>query len=295
MKQIHIMLTALLVFCMMSLNVYAGDVPEELLAHDQAEVFFGEVVGYEKTDEEQSIKLRAVKTIKGDVESGTVKSYSESITVGFEGIKSGKIYLIAYFDEFNPTYVFETTTTDTKSLKLIDASGNMWERLEKYLNDGEFEKAEAERRERINAQKLFPEEITLAEYMKADRENAEKVYFIVGGEYVKINKKAFFDVAESTVLTKAENVTDADHEGIYIEIENKDSTRSYAYISQHGEADLCSPMMGRLPACDYTVTMAEVADLNALMNRQVGYYVIITGVVILAVAAAILITRRKKK
>ena len=47
-------------------------------------------------------------------------------------------------NEANSTDVFEVTTYDTRTLKLKHVEGSMWDRFEKYLNDGEYGEARIE-------------------------------------------------------------------------------------------------------------------------------------------------------
>ena len=59
-------------------------------------------------------------------------------------ITVGKVYLFTYYDDANSTDVFEVTTYDTRTLKLKHVEGSMWDRFEKYLNDGEYGEARIE-------------------------------------------------------------------------------------------------------------------------------------------------------
>lgn len=51
---------------------------------------------------------------------------------------------ITYYDDANPTDVFDVTSYDTKTLKLKYVEGDMWERFEKYLNEGSYGEAKIE-------------------------------------------------------------------------------------------------------------------------------------------------------
>ena len=52
-----------------------------------------------------------------------------------------EIYLFTYSDDANGTDIFEVTTYDTRTLKLRHVKGDMWERFEKYLNEGKYGEA----------------------------------------------------------------------------------------------------------------------------------------------------------
>lgn len=138
-------LTVLLALLLLTLPATAGAIPESLLHSDDALVFFGEVLSYHP---DVSVEVSTVKTIKGDVVPG-VGHYAKPSTVGDFNVVPGYVYLFTYLDENNPTEIFEVTSYDTAELKLRNTTGDMWERFEEYLNNGEYEKAEAERLERL--------------------------------------------------------------------------------------------------------------------------------------------------
>lgn len=122
---------------------YAGDVPEALLHTDGAQLFFGKVT--ELTD--TSITILPLKRIKGEVEPDKAITYSQKI-YGWKP-QVGKTYLFGYIDE-NNLYFWVADSMDPKTLKLKDANG-MDLRLQEYLNNGEFEKAEEARQNKAAA------------------------------------------------------------------------------------------------------------------------------------------------
>jgi len=121
-----------------SMAAYAGDIPESLLYSDEAQLFFGEVLSYHPNKEKPDIEVSPVKTIKGDIKEGTKQIYYNPDTMGNFQIKEGNIYLFTYYNGANQIDIFEVTTYDTKTLKLKHVSGDMWERFEKYLNEGKY-------------------------------------------------------------------------------------------------------------------------------------------------------------
>ena len=136
-------LSFIVIFFTLESIAYAGSVPEDLLFSDSSKVFFGEIVDYHPEKEE--IEVRVVKNIKGDNNPDSKETFQKASPVKTE-ISVGKAYLIAYYDEVNPTYVFQVTSYDTDELKLSGASDyDMWQRFEEYLNEGKFREAEAER------------------------------------------------------------------------------------------------------------------------------------------------------
>ena len=127
-----------------SLQVYAGDIPECLLHSENAQIFFGEVLAYHPNKETPTIEVSPVKKIKGNVKEGTKQIYKNPWAMGSFHITVGKVYLFTYYDDANSTDVFEVTTYDTRTLKLKHVEGSMWDRFEKYLNDGEYGEARIE-------------------------------------------------------------------------------------------------------------------------------------------------------
>ena len=132
-----------------ALTAFAGSIPEDLLHEDFAQIFFAEVVYYHPDKENPDIELSPVKVVKGDVKIGGKLTYYNPNTIGDFKVKEGNVYLFTYFDENNPTDIFEVTSYDTSILKLKNVEGDMWMRFQKYLNNGDYEEAEQERRERL--------------------------------------------------------------------------------------------------------------------------------------------------
>ena len=171
MKKLISFISITILLLSLSVTVFAGSVPEDLLHYDGAHIFFGEVLSY---TENGDVAVSPVKKIKGDIKTGTKQTYSNANAIGDIDIKPGNVYLITYFDENNSTDIFEVTSYDTKTLKLKNVEGDMWERFEKYLNDGEYEKAEQkelkERAAAIRAELSKAQEATV---------NAEKFMNVV--------------------------------------------------------------------------------------------------------------------
>lgn len=150
MKKIISLFILIIVF-ISCIRVFAGSVPEDLLSSDDAEIFFAEVVAYHPGKENPDIELSPTKVIKGNIKTGTKQIYYDPAPVGGLDVKIGDVYLFTYFDENNPTYIFKTTTSDTVTLKLKGAQGDMWKRFEQYLNEGQYEEAEAKRIEKTGS------------------------------------------------------------------------------------------------------------------------------------------------
>ena len=173
MKKIISLLCLVAIMLSMSTTALAGSIPEDLLYEDFAQIFFAEVVYYHPDKENPDIELSPVKVVKGDVKMGGKLTYNNPNTVGDFKVKEGNVYLFTYFDENNPTDIFEVTSYDTSTLKLKNVEGDMWMRFQKHLNNGDYEEAEQERRERLglldelmeDAEKLPPLENNITEYI----------------------------------------------------------------------------------------------------------------------------------
>ena len=155
MKRLFITFVSIILILVPTLTAFAGDIPESLLYSEDAEIFFGEVIAYHPDKENPDIVVSPVAMIKGDKsKEGTQQIYYNPNTIGDFKVRLDNIYLFTYFDEVNPTDIFDVTTFDTRTLKLKNVEGAMWERFEKYLNDGEYGEARIEGRE--NPSGLLP-------------------------------------------------------------------------------------------------------------------------------------------
>ena len=177
MKKLFIAFFSIILILISTLTVFAGDIPESLLHSEDAEIFFGEVVAYHPDKENPTITVSPVAMIKGDkAKEGTLQHYYNPNTIGDFKVRLDNIYLFTYFDEVNPTDIFDVTTFDTRTLKLKNVEGAMWERFEKYLNDGEYGEASIEGRK--NRSGLLP-----------GIAGVTMVLIMVGGVYVYKKKR----------------------------------------------------------------------------------------------------------
>lgn len=141
-KYLAAILALLCVLSVLPLTALAGDIPESLL-EEGTQIFFGEVLSYHPDKENPDIEVSPVAVVKGDVQAGTKQIYYRPNPMGFTP-RVGKVYLFTYFDEVNPTDIFEVTTYNTRTLKLRHVRGDMWRRFERYLNRGEYGEARVE-------------------------------------------------------------------------------------------------------------------------------------------------------
>lgn len=144
MKKIAAILTLIIVLIANSITALAGDIPESLLIDESAQLFFGEVLSYHPNKETPSMSVSPVAAIKGNVKEGTKQNYNNPNPMGGFNIQEGKVYLFTYYENTDYIHIFEVTTYDTRTLKLKHVEGSMWERFEKYINEGKYGEAKVE-------------------------------------------------------------------------------------------------------------------------------------------------------
>lgn len=182
MKKIISLIGVIVLLFSMSLPALAGDIPESLIWNDEAQIFFGEIIDYYPDKDEPSISVSPVKKIKGDVNIGSKQIYLKPNPMGGAEIAPGNVYLCVYYDEVNTFDIFEVTSYDTKTLKVKGIQGDMWERFQEYINNGEYERAEAERTgiepSEIDEEKLPPLKNPYANFIYWFIDNSKAAYTI---------------------------------------------------------------------------------------------------------------------
>lgn len=259
MKKLISLLCIFAIMLTMTISVFAGDIPESLLWNDEAQLFFGEVISYYPDNNEPRISVSPVKKIKGDVNIGSKQIYLKPNPMGGAKIVAGNVYLFAYYDEVNPLDIFEVTSYDTKSLKVKGIQGDMWERFEEYINNGEYERAE---QERIS--------VPLLELVNIKRDTTDTVEISVDGQVYEIDNREFFDIAEDIVLTDIENVQltkEGFPEGIYINANT--GVDGFAFITHDGYVDKYSMFLSRLPVGDYKISYKDLEKICSLLPVDV--------------------------
>ena len=258
----------------MTLTAFAGSIPEDLLHSDDAQIFFAEVVYYHPNKDKPDIELSPVKVIKGDVKTGVKLTYYNPNTIGDFEVKEGNVYLFTYFDENNPTDIFEVTSYDTSTLKLKNVEGDMWERFNDYLNEGAYEMAEKER-SGIGKQISFME--FLHEGPPLSSLEVKKVTLRYQDELHEVDVDEFEKVAKEITIANAKNsiLYEAGKEGayktvLYIELlDENEQLVSHAAVSRFGEVDRYGLMMSRLMEKDYEMKTEDLQKLYSLFPADV--------------------------
>lgn len=149
----YISIMFILIACLLTtVPAYAGSIPEDLLGEDYAQIYFGEIKSIVPNGGDSTVTIVQKQNIKGEFTEGTEYVYDNVSFFSGDTPEAGKIYLCGYFDENNPIYIWETSSLDTKTLKILNKTGGgMDERMEEYLNSGLFDEAEQTRLEKAAA------------------------------------------------------------------------------------------------------------------------------------------------
>lgn len=274
MKKIFVMFCFLTVLFSCT-TAMAGSIPEDLLHDDNAKIFFGEVVAFDARSEECYVEVIPTKKIKGDVVlDGVAKAWPRANAMGDFRVTPGEVYLFTYFDENNPTDIFEVTSYDTATMKLKHVSGDMWERFEKYLHEGRYEEAEEQRLDRENARlKTEGEDISFASLLGVPKEEAKEIKIHYYGEVFDIDIDAFYKAIDGIMLSDIEDVSlERKNEegfviqnGMYITI---NGFSGYAFITDDGKVDKYGMHMSSLPVGAYTMKFIDRAKILALFTAS---------------------------
>lgn len=254
--------------------VFAGSIPEDLLHSDDAVIFFAEVVFYHPNKKNPDIEIVPLKIIKGDVKKGGKQTYYNPNTVGNFNVRPGNVYLFIYFDENNPTDIFEVTSYDTASLKLKNTNGDMWKRFEKYLNEGKYEKAQKELIDRKNKALVLEngEKVSLSELLGGNDLAAGDISFhYSSGLDVKVSniqREKFFKVADSIICTEIEPSEFTNGRGFWIVADDERAV----YISEEGTLGESHPMKSFVGRAKYKINSNDLDKLSMFMDAWYEAY-----------------------
>lgn len=315
MKKVISILSLVAIMLSMSITAFAGSIPEDLLHSDDAQIFFAEVVYYHPDKENPDIELSPVKVVKGDVKTGVKLTCYNPNTVGDFKVKEGNVYLFTYFDENNPTDIFEVTSYDTSTLKLKNVEGDMWKRFEKYLNEGRYLDAEQERLDNQNeGLPVEGENISLVELIGVPKEKAEEIKIHYQRAVYDIDVDKFYKAIDNIVLTDIEDVSLTQQNGdilslpygMYITVNGFDG---YVFITDDCKVDKYGLHHSDIPNGEYTMKFIDKAKITALFEadayklpplespyaRYIVYGVLLGVVAIFIIAFAIGFAVKKKR
>lgn len=144
MKKLISLIGVIAILLTMSVSVFAGDIITPLMTQDDAQVYFGEVK--ELTD--TTVTIIQKKNIKGEFKQDIEYEYERKDFTTREELEIGKVYLCAVSETRENLMIWEITSTDTKTLKVLGDHTFAGE-MQQYINEGMFEKAEQERLAKI--------------------------------------------------------------------------------------------------------------------------------------------------
>ena len=274
MKKIICFISMIAIMLSMTMTAFAGSIPEDLL-QDESQIFFAEIVYTHLDKEKPDIEFSPVKKIKGDVKLGSKQIAYNFNTVGDFKLKEGNVYLFTYFDENNPTDIFEVTSYDTSTLKLKNVTDDMWERFEKYLNEGRYEEAEHARLYKQNENlPVEGEPVYLTDLLGIAKEDAEKVNIHYNEEAYEIDVDKFYKTIDGIMLTDIKNVglEKEQKDGVfqipnamYITVNGFDG---YAYITDDCKVDHYAMHHSDMPVGAYTIKFVDRAKIMSLFSED---------------------------
>lgn len=144
MKRLIGLIGVIVILLTMSVSVFAGDIVTPLMTQDNAQVYFGEV----KSITDSAVTIIQKKNVKGEFKQDNEYEYERKDFTTRKDLETGKVYLCAVSETRDNLMLWEVTSTDTKTLKVLgdDAFAGV---MQQYINEGMFEKAESERLAKI--------------------------------------------------------------------------------------------------------------------------------------------------
>ena len=288
MKKIIGFICIIVITLTMTISVFAGSIPEDLLSDDEAKLYVGRIEDF--TDEETpsapyvkvtAVSITPVEKFKGDVEVGKAIAYDK--TNMHLKLEKGKEYLIADIDE-NNLYAYEIEYKTEKEIKLVNSRKyEMVQRLENYLNEGAYARAEQERSDIGN-------QISFAEFLFAKPladSNVKKVTFRIQDELCEVAFDEFEKIAKEIMITNVKNKALHDEKAkpqqpdpyktnLYIELlDGNEQLVSYAAVSRYGEVDRYALMMSRLMNKDYEMKKEDLQKLYTFLPKDIQKNIVV--------------------
>lgn len=279
MKKIVGLLTVIAVLLCMSFSVFAGDVPEGLLHKDTAKVFLGTVERYTTRDipsapykEIDSLEVVPTEKIKGDIEIGVKQTYAKCRFSS--DLKTGTEYLFGRFDNDN-VYIYEIASREGNQFKLVDSEKHdMTKRLEDYLNDGSFKRAE---RERTDLEK-YKNATVMADLWIFTREETEKIEVVYAKENdaagCLVDKDQFFDLAEKIKLNPVNRIDKIDsNNGVFLIAYDKDGRKHSVWLDQKARLGNTEYESSSAVTTQYDISDADYVKLHDFMPPEAAAHI----------------------
>lgn len=322
MKRLLCLLVFALSLCSIKASASALELPEALLYEDSAKFFIGTVDSSTIGTKEPLSSLAVVKTakvtptiaIKGEVVTGKTEAY-ESCDFGSLIPLENVEYLFCQLNG-ESLYAYEIEAMDDEHIVLKDSREfAMIKRLEDYLNEGAFARAEKER-STLGTQMSFVE--YLYKNPSFSSSSVDKVTLRYQGEIYEVEKDKFFEVAENIMITNVKNEIIRDEKAkphpkdsydsiLFVELCSADGNLIYfGAVTRYGEVDRYGMAMSRLMTKDYEMKTEDLSKLYSLIpidvqadknpsESSLGIYISIAVVSVLLITSAFLVIRRKKR
>lgn len=152
----------------------------------------------------------------------------------------------------------------------------MWERFQRYLNEGRYEEAERQRLDRRNG--LLPlagDGIPFVTLLGVPREEAQRVHLHRNGEFHQVDVDEFYKAIDGLVLDDIEDIPLEGQDcstipsGIFITVDGLDGrTGGHAFITDDCKVDRYGLHHSRLPMGAYTMRAAHRARIAALIPHE---------------------------
>lgn len=279
MKKIVVLFGMIAVLLCMSVSVFAGDVPEGLLHEDTAKVFLGTVARYTTRDipsapykEIDSLEVVPTEKIKGDIEIGVKQTYAKCRSSS--DLKTGTEYLFGRFDNDN-VYIYEIASREGNQFKLVDSEKHdMTKRLEDYLNDGSFKRAE---RERTDLEK-YKNATVMADLWIFTREETEKIEVVYAKENdtagCLVDKDQFFDLAEKIKLNPVNRIDQIDsNNGVFLIAYDKDGRKHSVWLDQKARLGNTEYESSSAVTTQYDISDADYVKLHDFMPPEAAAHI----------------------
>lgn len=298
MKKILSLFCFIVILLSITQVVFAGDVPESLLYEDGAKIFFAELTASHLDAERPYVEVSPVNVIKGNVKIGLNERAYNVNTMGDFELEVGQVYLVTYFDEANPTDIFETTSQNTKTLKLKHITGDMWERFEAYLNEGEYEKAESKRQAKMSKIRQIQNAKVLSDMFLFEEDEVDKIEIVYPGEVEPrgclVDANEFFKIAKTITLHPNRQIDPIDGaNGIWIVAIDKKGERMEVWLDKKGRVGSSLYETSSAVTTQYDISKADYIKLYAFLPEEATAHMPLKnpmkGYVAIAICAALLI------
>ena len=152
-------LVIILAFICFSSLVFAGDIPESIMLGEHKALLIGKL-----SIQEDMYTITPSTIMMGEVlaEEITIDKFDSYYGIADKPLDGDIIVAVLINDhQIDDSWVFKCTSEDYKTLKLVSERYNIVERYEKYINDGEYFRAQQKLNKNNTTNKISEQLITL--------------------------------------------------------------------------------------------------------------------------------------